>query len=374
MRPAPALLVAVLAAFSLAGCGGSSGSPPLVVGAVEDSPKWTDPGPAVQLASNAGFRALVFSSVWKPPRTEPTPLELSALRGAVGAAAAAGIRPIVAVYQFSGDTPLTAAARAQFAAYAASIPRELSDVRDVIVGNEPNLPLFWQPQFGPDGRDAAAPAYLKLLAETYDALKDVSSHVNVIGGGLAARGGDRPGGARPTQSPTAFIRDLGAAYRASGRDEPVMDMFSLHPYPESSSIPPTFTHPRTTSIGIADYGKLVRLLDGAFPGEALPIVYGEYGLETTVPPAKRGTYTGTEPPTTHPVDAKTQGREYAQAIRLAACQPRVRVLLLFHVVDEAALAGLQTGVYYADDDPKSSRAPVAAAANRAAEGGVQCRR
>jgi hypothetical protein len=278
----------------------------------------------------------------------------------------------VAVYQFSSDTPLTPAARSQFAAYAASIPRELPDVRDVVVGNEPNLPLFWQPQFGPNGRDAAAPAYLKLLAETYDALKDVSSKVNVIGGGLAARGGDRPGGSRETQSPTAFIRDLGVAYRASGRDKPVMDMFSLHPYPESSSIPPTFRHPRTTSIGIADYGKLVRLLDAAFPGRELPVVYGEYGLETTVPPSKRSAYTGSEPVPTHPIPAAVQGRRYAQAIRLAECQPRVRMLLFFHVVDEARLEGLQTGVYYSDDDPKASLAPVAAASDQAAKGGVQC--
>jgi hypothetical protein len=49
------------------------------------------------------------------------------------------------------------------------------------------------------------------------------------------------------------------------------------------------------------------------------------------------------------------------------------MLLFFHVVDESALTGLQTGVYYPDDDPKASRAPVAEAADRAADGGVQCR-
>ena len=51
--------------------------------------KWTDPG-AADGAHDAtpGYRALVFSSVWKPPRTAPTALELTALRGAVGAAVA----------------------------------------------------------------------------------------------------------------------------------------------------------------------------------------------------------------------------------------------------------------------------------------------
>jgi hypothetical protein len=165
---------------------------------------------------------------------------------------------------------------------------------------------------------------------------------------------------------------MGAAYRASGRTKPVMDMFALHPYPENSGVPPTFTHPRTTSIGIADYGKLVGLLDGAFPGK-LPIVYGEYGLQTTVPPAQAHAYTDAEQPTTKPIDAATQGREYAEAIRIAACEPRVRMLLFFHVQDEASHIGLQTGVYYADNEPKASLAPVAAAARSAEAGRVQCR-
>ena len=155
----------------------------------------------------------------------------------MGAAVAVGIEPIVAVYSFSGVTPLTPEARGQFASFAASIPRSLPNVHDVIVGNEPNLNLFWMPQFGTDGSDAAAPAYLALLAETYDAIKGVNPDVNVIGGALASRGSDDPNGKRQTHSPTRFIEDLGAVYRASGRTRPVLDMFSMHPYPENSSIP-----------------------------------------------------------------------------------------------------------------------------------------
>ena len=41
----------------------------------------------------------------------------------------------------------------------------------MIVGNEPNLNLFWMPQFDPSGGDAAAAAYEQLLATTYDALE-----------------------------------------------------------------------------------------------------------------------------------------------------------------------------------------------------------
>ena len=60
---------------------------------------------------------------------------------------------------------------AQFASYAASIAQEFPAIRDFIVGNEPNLNLFWMPQFGLGGVDLAARSYELLLARTYDALK-----------------------------------------------------------------------------------------------------------------------------------------------------------------------------------------------------------
>jgi hypothetical protein len=148
-----------------------------------------------------------------------------------------------------------------------------------------------------------------------------------------------------------------------------MDMFSLHPYPESYSIPPTFRHQKTDSIGMADYDKLTKLLADAF-GKAPPIVYGEYGIETGVPPTHAGAYTGSEPVRT--VDAATQARSYIQAMRLAACQPLVRLLLFFHVTDESRLEGLQSGVFYADGEPKPSLDRVADGALDAAEGRLKC--
>jgi hypothetical protein len=42
------------------------------------------------------------------------------------------------------------------------------------------------------------------------------------------------------------------------------------------------------------------------------------------------------------------------------------------VVDEAALTGLQTGVYYANDAVKAGLPTVAAAANSAHDGRIQC--
>jgi hypothetical protein len=150
----------------------------------------------------------------------------------------------------------------------------------------------------------------------------------------------------------ALVRALPDVHTVLVGNEP-----NLNLYGESAHVPPTLAHPRTTSIGIADYDKLTALLDRFFPRD-LPIVYGEYGVETAIPPAKAPAYEGRE--VVKPVDDRTQARYYDEAARLAACQPRVHMLLFFHVVDEQQLAGLQSGLYYADGTPKSSLPDVRA--------------
>jgi hypothetical protein len=310
----------------------------------------------MQHARRSGLKTIVISAVWKQGSTAAG--DLPPIRRAVVAAKAEGIEPQLAVYQLSSATPLDDAARAAFSQYAVELVRALPSVRTVFVGNEPNLNLFWMPQFDESGGDAAASAYEQLLATTYDALKSADPELTVVGGNLAPRGGDDASAPRQTHSPTTFIQDLGKAYRASGRTKPLMDMFSIHVYGETPKIGPSFRHPQSTSIGIADYGKLVSLLGAAFDGTAqkgskLPIVYGEYGVETTVP---SGGYTGREVVPT--VDPETQARFYREAVELAACQENVEGLDFFHVIDEQALKGLQSGLYYVDGTPKPSAKAV----------------
>jgi hypothetical protein len=357
------LAAAVVLVALLAGCG-SAGKHRLVVGVVEDAAKTENPNRIMRLASDSGFGAIALSSLWTRGATAPAPAELTALRRATAAATRHGIRPIVAVYQLSSQTPLTATDRTEFAAYAVALVRGLPDVHDLIVGNEPNLNLFWLPQYqGSD--DVAAWSFERLLAATYDAVKSARDDIHVIGAGLAPHGSDDPTSPRPTHSPTRFLLDMGAAYRASHRDRPIMDALSVHPYGESPQLPPTLAHPHTTSLGIADYRKLVSLLARAFggtgqPGRRLPIVYGEYGVETTIPPAKASEYSEHEIVPT--VTEDRQARYYATAVGLAACQPTVELLLIFHLLDEPRLPGLQSGVRYADGSPKASEPEVAQAA------------
>jgi hypothetical protein len=323
----------------------------------------------------AGFDAIRISQVWQPGQTSLTDTEFAPLQNAVEAAKLDGITVMLTVTQFgSRTTPLSDADQADFATFAAWLAKQLPYVQRFIVSNEPNLNRFWLPQFGSDGSDVAAPAYESLLAKTYDALKAVDPKLQVLGGALAPRGVDVPNTGRDTHSPTAFIRDLGAAYRASGRTTPIMDALAMHPYEDNSSIAPIDgVHPNTTPIAIADYGKLVALLQEAFggtaqPGASLPIYYDEFGVESDIPPAEAGLYTGTEPSTIHPVDEQTQAAYYRQALQLAFCQPTVRGISLFHAFDEQARAGWQSGVYYVNEKPKASLAPTKAAIQEVARG------
>lgn len=313
-------------------------------------------------AKAAGFEAAITNSFWEPGRTEPSPRELAELRNAAAAAEAVDIRPLLIVQSpGSQTTPNTPQLRAEFATYAASLARKLPQFRDFIIGNEPNLNRFWLPQFGPNGENVAARDYLALLAETYDALKGVSKDIRVIGGALAPRGGDTPGTGRDTHSPTTFIQDLGRYYRESGRDEPVMDAFAHHPYLERSEVPPDVAHLSSTTISLADYPKLVRLLGEAFDstaqkGSDLPILYTEFGVQSTIPRPKLSAYTNIGTPVAQDAVPEAQQADYyREAFELACSQPTVEGMYVFHVWDEPDLAGWQSGLYYADQTPKSSR-------------------
>jgi hypothetical protein len=381
-----AALVIALALLSLVACGPIGGSGDgghkIFVGALEDLVK--QPGPAetrkrVKQASDAGFDALGVTTPWAPGQVEPDPGQLLLLKNVADAAKAKKIRVLVSIFQYRNrDTPISDEEQQQFADYSARLARELPSIRDFIIGNEPNLNGFWFPQFDESGRSAAAPAYTSLLARSYDALKAVSPKINVIGGALAPRGADNPESPRHTQSPAAFIRDMGAAYRASGRAEPLMDIFAIHPYLERSTIAPSTEHPIGTSIGIADYDKLVDLLEEAFDGTAqeggdIPIAYTEFGVQAQIPDTKQDVYENVGSPLgIDAVDEETQARYYREAFELASCQENVIGILIFHLYDEPDLTRWQSGIYYVDRTPKSSLPGVREAAIAAREGKLNC--
>jgi hypothetical protein len=357
-----------------------AGGPRTLVGAAEDAVKQPDAVSAraqIDLARLAGLDTVRITVLWNPGDVQPAAAERQSLQSLATAAQLTGVRVAIAVFHpGSRTTPLTDEARSQFAQFTVAIARTSPSFKLFIVGNEPNLNRFWLPQFNPDGSDAAAPAYLLLLQQTYDALKAVSPSIEVAGGALSPRGSDRAGTIRDTHSPTVFLQDLAAAYRASGRTTPVMDMLAIHPYGDTNrQAPRESAHPSTTSIGLADYDKLVALLGRAFdgtaqPGSTLPILYAEFGVQTEVPTAKASLYTGREPATTTGVPEELQATFYRQAVEMAFCQPNVRGIFFLHTRDEPDLDRWQSGVFYADGSPKSSLPTLASAAVESRRGVV----
>ena len=368
------LVVAVLAGFAAPA---HAGGPALVAGAVEDAVQQdnvTGAKAKLDLLKLVGFDAVRISEFWAPGQRSPNALQQTRLDAVTQAAKLDGMKVYVAVLNTgSKTTPDTVAEQSDFAAFAASIAKRYPSLTEFIVGNEPNNNRFWLPQFALDGGDAAAVSYEALLARTYDALKAVSPTIDVIGGALSPRGIDRPGTGKDTHSPTAFTADLITAYKAAGRNSPIMDAFDIHAYEDNSSLPPSFQHPKTSTIAIADYGKLTGVLAGfdgtPQPGSSLPIVYGEFGVESQIPSDKASLYTGKEPQTTKPVEEATQGTYYHDALALAFCQPNTKAFFVFHAFDEPNLPGWQSGVYYRDGTPKASL-PAVRKAIRDVTGGV----
>jgi hypothetical protein len=388
--PVFACALAALVAPGIAHAGSS-----LYVGAVENAPLQADLVTAktkVDLARLAGFDTLRLAVFWAPGRASVMPeWDRVTLENAAAAANMYGIRLMVSVSNRDGrSTPNTPALQEELAIYALTIARSFPTITDFIIGNEPNLNTFWMPQFAKPqfktvttkvrvkGKlvkkrkkvlkampaDLAAIGYTNLLAKSYDLLKDFNPVINVIGVALSPRGGDNPLASRPTHSPVTFLLDMGAALRKLNRTKPIMDTFAFHPYGEMSKIAPTFAHPNSKSIGLADYTKLTSTLKQAFKGTAqpaatLPIVYDEFGVQTTIPSEKTSIYTNLG--TKVAKDAVTEPRQadyYQQALTMAYCQPNVVGLLFFHVTDEFDGNTWQSGVYYADDTPKWSLDPV----------------
>jgi hypothetical protein len=200
----------------------------------------------------------------------------------------------------------------------------------------------------------------------------VSPEIDVIGGALSSHGSDDSKSKRPTHSPTQFLLDLARFYRNYGRTRPIMDALALHPYLIGRQ-QPGVQHPDSTTITISDYSKLRSLLERAFagtqqPAADLPILYAEFGVQTPVPQRKLYSYVNRRAPAHAVVSEQLQAAYYTQVLAMAQCQPNVLGLFFFHVSDEENLAAWQSGVYYADDTPKSSLPAIRDAALAARAG------
>ncbi len=246
-------------------------------------------------------------------------------------------------------------------------------MRDFVVGNEPNQPRFQRPQFSRAGRGLAAGVYAGLLAKSYDALKEVDPGIRVIGLGLSGRGNDLPlAPSNASTSPVRFLRDLGAAYRASGRTLPLMDELGLHLYPRSDR-DPVRAGDRWPRAGIVNLARIKQAFWDAFAGTAQPTVeqglkfrIDEIGWQAVVPAARRDAYHGRE--TAAATSERAQADNYAKLIGIAACDRSISAVYLLHLRDDPDLERYQSGVRRADGSARPAYAAVRTAAARAKRG------
>jgi hypothetical protein len=370
------VLAAACAALACA-CPRAVAAPGLLIGVDDDGPKWGQRGGLdLAVARDLGLGAIRITMSWSPGESQLTPLDRQLLDRAIGATF--GLRVVVAVYGSPDVAPRDAASRTAFCSYAADLVHRYPTINDVVIWNEPNSGRFWRPQYNPDRTSAAPVAYEALLATCWDALHLVRRSVNVIAAS-ASLGNDFPEGRTISHSPAIWYRQLGLAYRLSGRRTPIFDTIGHNPYPAGNTESPAATHPSSPVIGEGDYARLLASLRAGFAGTSQPlpgsggvsIWYLEQGFQTTVDPAKASLYTGRETER-HLLAPAAAAAQLGAAMDLAFCQPYVGAFFNFELADEPLLSGWQSGFLWADGTPKPSYGAVKQAIADVNAGRVDC--
>ena len=341
----------------------------LDVGVTEDAGKTGDGGASFFATLNdVGLKVNRVSINWDA--ANPTAIGgQDEIASWIPQAQAAGTRIIFAVSPLKAtDLTATPDAKTKFAAFVTLLATTFPMVKDYVIGNEPNQPRFWAPQYSPTGKPLAAAQYLPVLAASYDALKAVDPTINVIGIGLSPRGNDQAlGTSTRSRSPVRFLHDLGVAYRASHRAKPLMDELAFHPYPQPQQGPPSVRYAWPTA-GLANLDRIKQAVWDAFNGTAQPtfpesgkslfkplkVDLDEVGWQVAPLPALASLYFGVETPGLKLISEEDQAAYYRDTVTLAECDPGVRMLSFFHLVDETDLDRWQSGLERADGSHRPS--------------------
>lgn len=330
------------ALIALAGTAGAQNSArgaavpagPITFGVADDTGKYADDGGKWfdTMLKGANMSEERWTLSWSPNR--PTTIdELPFLVRAAPQAQADGIKVELALY----GRPASATDPVAFCNWAGIVATTVSQwgIHDYIVWNEENTALYWSPQ------DASAPAkYEALLANCYDAIHAADPLATVIGFGLSPRKGTAS-----QSAPIPFIRAVGAAYRQSGRTKPIMDMISVHPYPNPNSPTdgPDVGYANPDFFGIPNLDRVKQAVYDAFNGTAQPttvdglqLVIDEVGWQTDT--QKYTQYFHNENVATVSEAQQTQYVREATE-KYFACDPTIATVNWFGLVDETSRDG-----------------------------------
>jgi hypothetical protein len=314
------------------------------------------------------------------PATIPA-AEVSAVNAVIAAAARTGVTveldlyPLHAAALTDGIRCASAAAPLQcgdsvriqrFAAWTAQVAQTFPAVHEFVVMNECNQPFFVSPQWTLAGTNESAEVCGRALVAAYDALHAVNDENVVWGLGLSPRGNDNPDAAtNSSTSPVSFLTALGSWFRAyvarTHRTAPLLDGLDVHPYPVPQSLPFASGYPQGKDVGVANLPRLYQAFYNAFEGTpqptigeqaggGLPVSVNEVGIQTSS--AGLPGYSGVKAAANATggvfgryATQAYQASWYRQMLDLLACDPNVRIVNIFKLVDEQNLGGWQSGLY-----------------------------
>jgi hypothetical protein len=256
--------------------------------------------------------SILFTPRWAGPRRNAAPRRMSDLRNFAIAAARRYTGRYVAV---EGERPLPA-------------------VRYWLAWNEPNNPVFLQPQFRRVGRRYVVWSpriYSQMCNAIYSAVKAVS-RANKVGCGVTApRGNNAARSSRPSISPIYFAQGMNR-WRAR------YDAYAHHPYYGKRFEHPTFRPSQrgSTAVLLGNINDLARIIGRR------RIWITEYGYQT-------------KPDRIFAVSFAQQARYVSQSFAIARRHPRIDMMLWFLLRDDPRIGrGWQSGFFRYNNSRKPS--------------------
>jgi Glycosyl hydrolase family 79 C-terminal beta domain len=313
-----------------------------------------------------------------PANPEDPGYHWGVIDAAVDRLSGAGIHPIL---MLDGPPPLWASGNPilgnpryrpsapAFAKFAAAVAQRYgADVDQYILWNEPNLPLWIQPQATCGQRrcsPASADTYRAMVNAAYQSIHVADPVATVLIGALAPAGGDLKT-RNANMRPLTFLRALGcldaglrpvATGGCRGFQPALADGIAYHPH--STRNPPDQPFATADNADLASLSRIEHLLDlmqrwGRLRGTTAPlgIWLDEYGFQTNPPDKLRGVSPG------------RQDLYLQQAAYLAWRDPRVQLISQYLWVDEKVgggkrYTGWQSGLHFADGRDKPALAHFA---------------
>ena len=267
----------------------------------------------------------------------------------------------------------------QFASWAASVATRFPSVNQFVVMNECNQPRFINPQWDRSGNNQSAEICGRALAAAYDAIKAVARSNFVWGVGLSPRGNDSPNAASNSSTkPVTFLAALGSWFKSfaqkTGRTTGIMDGFDFHPYPVPQTQPFAQGYSDVKQASVTNLSRIYQAFYDGFSGSpqktigqqaggGTPVSLNETGIQTNS--SGKSGYWGTEVSANGAggvsgqfATETYQASWYKQMLNLLSCDPNVQFVNIFHLIDESALEGWQSGIYFADQSAKQSAQTV----------------